>query len=181
MKTVPPLILTAVLALMGAPARGQQPGAEAAPDWKGFEFLIGDFVAVGGGAPGEATGATSLHPIMNGVVLERLNRAEYPAANGRPASIHEDKVYFYRDPATRDIRALYFDGEPHTILYRVTVDAAARRVQMLSDIAPGQPRYRFTYTSDKADEFDVTFEIAPPDHPDRFAKYVGGKARRVGK
>ena len=37
------------------------------------------------------------------------------------------------------------------------------------------------YISEKADEFDTVFEIAPPDHPDRFATYVGGKARRVGK
>lgn len=175
------MTLAAVLALASAPARAQQPPAPAAPDWNGFEFLIGDFVATGGGAPGEATGATSLHPIMNGAVLERVNRAEYPAANGRPAFTHEDRLYFYRDPATRDIRALYFDPEPHTILYRVTVEPAGRRVQMISDPVPGQARYRFTYSSDTADEFDVTFEIAPPDRQDEFAKYVGGKARRVGK
>ena len=173
--------LMAVLALASAPASAQQPTAQEAPDWKGFEFLIGDFVGVGGGAPGNATGSTSLRPVMGGTVLERTNRADYPAAGGRPAFTHEDRLYLYRDPASNGVRGLYFDPEGHVILYRVSVDPAARRVQMVSDPIPGQPRYRFTYTSEKTDEFDTTFEIAPPDRPDQFAAYVGGKVRRVGK
>ena len=118
---------------------------------------------------------------MNGTVLERLNRAEYPAANGRPAFVHEDRLYIYLDPQANALRALYFDPEGHVILYRVSADASAHKVQMVSDPIPGQPRYRFTYTSAAADEFDTVFEIAPPDHPEQFASYVGGKATRVVK
>jgi hypothetical protein len=175
------LLSTAVFILAAATVRAQTPATAAAPDWKGFEFLIGDFVAAGGGAPGAATGSTSLRPIMNGTALERLNRAEYPAANGRPAFVHEDRLYIYADPQTNGLRAVYFDAEGHVILYRVSVDASARTVQMVSDPIPGQPHYRFTYTSAAADEFDTVFEIAPPDHPDQFVPYVGGKAKRVAR
>ena len=171
----------AVFMLAAAMARAQPPSTETPPDWKGFEFLIGDFVAAGGGVPGAATGSTSLRQVMNGTVLERLNRAEYPAANGRPAFVHEDRLYIYRDPGANALRGLYFDPEGHVILYRVSVEPSARRVQMISDPIPGQPRYRFTYTSEAANEFDIVFEIAPPDHQDQFASYVGGKAKRVIK
>ena len=167
--------VAATLASVGA----WQPAAPPMPDWSGFAFLIGDFTAVGDGTPGAATGSTSMRPVMGGTALERINRADYPAANGRPAFKHEDRLYLYRDPGAGGIRGLYFDGEGHVILYRVSVDNSARRVEMVSDVIPGQPRYRFVYTSDAPDEFDATFEIAPPDHPDQFTRYVGGKARRV--
>jgi hypothetical protein len=173
------MLTTAVFILAAATAHAQPPSTATPPDWKGFEFLIGDFVAAGGGVPGAATGSTSLRPIMNGTALERLNRAEYPAANGRPAFVHEDRLYIYVDPQANALRGLYFDPEGHVILYRVSVEASTRKVQMISDPIPGQPRYRFTYTSDAADEFDTVFEIAPPDHPEQFAAYVGGKAKRV--
>jgi hypothetical protein len=173
------MLTTAVFILAAATAQAQPPSAATPPDWKAFDFLIGDFVAAGGGVPGEATGSTSLRPIMNGTVLERTNRAEYPAANGRQAFVHEDRLYIYLDPQANALRGLYFDAEGHVILYRVSAEPAARKVQMVSDPIPGQPRYRFTYTSDTAGEFDTVFEIAPHDRPDQFAAYVGGKAKRV--
>jgi hypothetical protein len=173
--------MVVVLVLAAAVVQAQPPSAVTPPDWSGFEFLIGDFVAAGGGVPGAATGSTSLHPVMNGTALERTNSAEYPAANGRPAFVHEDRLYIYLDPQANALRGLYFDPEGHVILYRVAVDASKRRIQMVSDPIPGQPRYRFTYTSDAADEFDTVFEIAPPDDPEHFASYVGGKAKRIGK
>jgi hypothetical protein len=173
------LTMLTVAIVGGAAVRAQQPAAVAAPDWTDFEFLIGDFVAAGGGVPGAATGSTSLHPIMNGTVLERTNRAEYPAANGRPAFVHEDRMYIYREPQANALRGLYFDPEGHVILYRITPDPSARKIQMVSDPTPGQPRYRFTYTRSGADEFDTVFEIAPPDHPEEFKAYVGGKAKRA--
>ncbi len=178
MKVLRATMAVLVLGAAGVTAVHAQASATT-PDWKGFEFLIGDFVAAGGGIPGAATGSTSLHPIMNGTVLERTNKAEYPAANGRPAFVHEDRLYIYRDPQAAALRGLYFDPEGHVILYRVSMEPTARKVQLISDPVPGQPRYRFTYSSATNDEFDTVFEIAPPDHPDQFASYVGGKAKRV--
>lgn len=172
-------VMVVMLMAANASVEAQPAPAVAPPDWKGLDFLIGDFVAAGGGVPGAAIGSTSLHPVMNGTALERINRAEYPAANGRPAFVHEDRLYVYHDPQTNAPRALYFDPEGHVILYRVSVDPSARRVQMVSDPIPGQPRYRFTYTSEATDEFDTVFEIAPSDRPDQFASYVGGKAKRA--
>jgi hypothetical protein len=174
--------LTMLALVIVAPAAVRaQPPAVAPPDWKDFEFLIGDFVAAGGGVPGAASGSTSLHPIMNGTVLERTNRAEYPAANGRPAFVHEDRLYIYRDPQANALRGLYFDPEGHVIQYRITLEPSTRKIQMVSDPIPGQPRYRFTYSGSGADEFDTVFEIAPPDHPEEFSAYVSGKAKRVTK
>jgi hypothetical protein len=53
---------------------------------------------------GGATGATSLHPIMNGTVLERTNRAEYPVAGARAAFTHEDRPYFGHVSIARSAR-----------------------------------------------------------------------------
>ena len=70
------LPLLALLTLTMSPAQAE--------DWGPLNFLIGNWVGEGSGKPGEATGAFSLLPDLQGAVLVRKNFAEYPALANLP-------------------------------------------------------------------------------------------------
>jgi hypothetical protein len=44
---------------------------------------------------------------LNGKVLVRKNRADYPANKDRAAVFHEDLMIVFGDPATQQTRAFY--------------------------------------------------------------------------
>ncbi len=162
------------LALLLLPAPAQKPGS----DWEALQSLAGEWIGVGTGTPGQGSGAFSFTADLQGRVLDRRNRAGYPAANGRPAALHDDLTVHYRDPSGGRVRAIYFDNEGHVIHYAVDVSADHKRITLLSDAAPSEPRFRFTYTLTGARSLTLKFEIAPPGKPDRFATYLEGGARR---
>jgi len=148
--------------------------AAAADDWGPAQFLIGDWVGEGGGGPGQGGGAFSLAPDLQGKVLVRKNYAEYPAADGRPATRHEDLMVIYRDQPTGQLRAIYFDSEEHVIQYAVT--AADKGVVFTSDGPPTAPRYRLTYTPSGANAVKIKFEVSAPGKD--FTAYIEASARR---
>ena len=88
-------------------------------DWGPAQFLVGNWAGEGGGQPGQGSGAFSFSPDLQGKVLVRKSFAEYPPANGRPASRHDDLTIVYRDETTHALRATYFDNEEHVIQYTV--------------------------------------------------------------
>src|SRR5262249_48226988 len=88
----------------------QQPGRVAAP-LKLYSFLLGEWTAVPGVA-GE-TGAFSFKSEAQGHVMVRMNRANYPAAQGRPASRHDDLMVMSAENGV--VRAAYYDNEEHVI------------------------------------------------------------------
>ena len=65
------------------------------PNWDRWQFLIGDWIGEGSGQPGQGTGGFSLQPDLEGRVLVRKNRADYPAAKDRPAFSHQDLMVVY--------------------------------------------------------------------------------------
>ena len=71
-------------------------------------------------------------------VLVRRNRAEYPAAQGRPAVLHEDLMVIYLADQSGPTRAIYFDSEGHVINYAASISEDGRTLTFLSDAA-GQP------------------------------------------
>ncbi len=133
-------------------------GSLIAQDWGPAQFLVGNWAGEGGGQAGQGTGAFSFSPELQGKILVRKSFAEYPAANGRPASRHDDLLVLYRDPATRELRATYFDSEEHVIQY--TVKSAGGTAVFVSEGAPSGPRYRMSYTSTGKDTLKFKFEIA---------------------
>ncbi len=167
--------LTLSLALFLSGFAGQQ--AISAGNWDSWQFLVGDWIAEGGGEPGRGTGTFSFSFDLQGKILLRRNRAEYPATKDRPAFTHEDLMVIYPEPGGTSARAVYFDNEEHVIHYTAKFSEDKKALTFLSDAAPSGPRFRLTYTKGSA-ALRVKFEIAPPGKPDSFSNYVEGVAHR---
>jgi hypothetical protein len=163
-----------VLAILGAALGSATAGAEQdAPVWAP---LIGHWT-VEPGQPGGGSGWTSFEPALQGRALLRRNHAEYPPAEGRPATVHDDLMVLYLEGGK--VRADYWDNEGHVIRYAVAFAPEARRLVFLSDETPGAPRFRLTYDWSVADQLAVGFEIAPPNAPEAFELYLSGTVRRT--
>jgi hypothetical protein len=173
---VPPL--AQLLKTYPEQAKEDTSAAAASEFWQDWSFLIGEWdVGEGGGVPGRASaGYFSLAPELGGQVLVRKNHSEYSAGKGKPAVIHDDLMTVYRGAGTA--RALYNDSEGHVIHYTVGFSDDKKRITFLSEQAIGQPQYRLTYENLGHDAVNVVFEIAPPDKPDQFSKYVEGVVHR---
>jgi len=144
-------------------------------DWGPAQFLIGEWTGEGGGQPGAASaGDFSFTPELQGAVLVRRSFAEYPAANGRPSFRHDDFTVVYRDAASRQLKAAYWDNEGHMIPYAVR--AAAGGVVFESEGPRSAMRYRLSYTNAGKDRVKIQFELAEPGKD--FAAYIEASARR---
>lgn len=154
------------------------PAVYAAEDWGALQYLIGNWVGEGSGGPGQGAGSFSFTPDLQGRVLVRKNRAEYPATKDKPAFAHDDLMIVFREPdesAEGALRALYFDSEGHVIRYAVTM--FGDRIVFTSEPSRIAPQYRFTYTREPANELKIKFEIAPPGKG--FSTYIEAAARRA--
>jgi hypothetical protein len=150
----------------------------AAPDpWTGWKFLIGEFDAgESSGVPGAASGGGfTLAPDLNGNVLVRKNHAEYPATKDHPAFTHEDLMIVYRDGGAT--KALYDDSEGHVIHYNVSLSGDDKEIVFTSEAGSG-PQFRLTYDDLGSGAVKVLFEMAPPDKPGQFSKYVEATVHR---
>jgi len=146
--------------------------------WVDWDFLIGNWPSVqGGGVPGQANaGSFSVLPDMGGQVLVQKGHSEYPAANGRPAVIHDDLMIIY--PEAGMTKAVYFDNEGHVIHYDVGFSPDKKKVVFLSEKAAGAPQFRLTYEGLQPGTLKIVFEIAPPNNPEQFSKYVEGTVHK---
>lgn len=117
----------------------------------------------------------SLTPDLGGQILVRRNHSEYAAVNGKPGVVHDDLMIVFREAGVT--KAFYQDSEGHLIRYIVSLLPDKKRIVFLSETAPG-PRYRLTYEDLGQDTVNVIFEIAPPDKPDQFHRYVEGVVHR---
>lgn len=146
--------------------------------WSDWKFLLGEFNAgESSGVPGQASkGSFTLASDLDAKVLIRKNHAEYPAGNGHPAFAHDDLMIIYRDGSAT--KAFYTDSEGHVIHYGVTVSADKKQIIFVSDPSAPGPQYRLTYADLTAGAVKVLFEIAPPDKPGQFTKYVEATVHR---
>lgn len=170
-------ILSAAVLLLCQFAFAQQAAPAASLD--SLKFLLGNWVGEGttGGAAG--SGNCSFELALQAKVIVRKNHAEYPATSDRPAGVHDDLMIIYPDAAQHQIRAFYTDNEGHVIHYTVTAASDGKTAVFLSDVETGAPRYRLTYTATQPDNVSLTFEIAPPGHPDQFQKYIQAELRKI--
>ncbi len=153
------------------------PAADA-PNWDSWRFLMGEWIGEGAGQPGQGSGSFSFALDLQGKVLVRRNRADYPATQDRPAFSHEDLMVVYQESGASSTRAIYFDNEGHVIHYAAKVSDRGDAITFLSDPSSSAPRFRLTYTKVKAEAQTIKFEIAPPDKPDAFSTYIEATARR---
>ena len=166
------VLAAAAVLVAGAPAIAQ-PSLPTA-DWKEWMSIIGEWEADTTGL-GSPTGSFTLTPDLQGRVLVRKNYAEYPKTDKRPASRHEDLMVIYREgDATK---ANYWDNEGHLIHYVATVDKS-KSFTFLSEVVPGQPRFRLTYVVTGTNTLSLRFEIAPPNAPEQLKPYIQATAHR---
>jgi len=178
------LVLTANVAFSREGSQAApQAAATAAPasPLDTLRFLVGTWQGEGGGRPGQGSGSASFTFDLDGRVLLRHNRSEYPATGDKPAVIHDDLMVIYPVPGTRKLEAMYFDNEGHVIEYAVAASPDGRRVVLSSEPEPSSPTFRLTYAVVDGNTVDVTFEIAPPGHPDAFKPYVSGRMHRAAR
>ncbi len=167
------LLLSLMLAGTLAVHSQGRPSADLSP----LKFLLGEWVAEGGGSPGEATGEFSHTMDLQGSVMVRRNHADYPATAARPAFSHDDLMIVF-GAAGGSLQAEYFDNEGHVIHYAVHVCPSGDSAVFVSEASLQAPRFRFTYIKEGADTLKTLFEIAPPGKPEAFSLYVAGVAHR---
>lgn len=174
-------ILCAVILFLCQCACAQQ--AAPALNLDSLKFLLGTWVGAGttGGAPG--AGYCSFEPQLQSKIIVRRNHAEYPATKDHPAVVHDDLMIIYPDAARHQIRAFYTDNEGHVIHYTATAPTDGKidgkSAVFLGDVETGAPRYRLTYAVTQPEHVSITFEIAPPGHPDQFHKYIQAELRKA--
>ena len=142
--------------------------------WDKCKWLIGDWVGEGSGKPGEGKGWFSLKEDLSGKVLVRKNHSEYPAANGKPETIHDDLMIIYTDNNGDPSKAVYFDNERHTINYSISYTGTT--IIFMSDKIPNAPVFRLTYTAINTDTVDIKFEMSQDG--EKFMTYTDGKCSR---
>jgi len=172
-RLLPPLL---GIVLVTAPALVSP--AEASDPWSAWRFLVGEWAGEGGSQPGQGAGSFSFTFDLQNRVLVRRNHVDYPATTEHPAFGHDDLMVIYFEPGSNVARAVYFDSEGHIIHYTAEFSSDGKQLTFLSDLQPGVPRFRLTYTRREADGLTVKFEIAPPGRPDHFALYLQGTARK---
>jgi hypothetical protein len=172
--TIPALLLAAACVLAAALPTEI---AEAPDIWEGWTFLLGDWVGTGTGKPGEGSGVFSFLPELDGRILVRKNRVEYPARDGSgPGTVHEDLLIVYPAPGGPGFRAIYFDNEGHTIPYRVTLSPAVPSAVFESEGTAGETRFRLSYEVASGGDLVIAFSIASPGED--FRLYTSGTARK---
>lgn len=140
-------------------------------------FLVGEWPSSGTGQPGAATGRAVFTRALQDRVIVRTSYAEYPAAAGAGASRHDDLMVIYAAPGG-GIRADYYDNEGHVIRYAVLCPARGQAV-FLSEVVPGEPRFRLTYTLEASGTLKGEFAIAPPGAPDAFKPYLTWESHKA--
>src|SRR5262249_41667720 len=125
-RTVSLLVIVMLIGATSQALAGEDP-------WNDYRFLIGEWVGEGSGQPGKGSGSFTFAPDLQGNVLVRRNRAEYPAAGNRPASTHEDLMIIYRDRAGKQPQAIYFDNEGHVINYKLAFSEDKQTLTFLSE------------------------------------------------
>jgi hypothetical protein len=137
-----------------------------------FQMLIGEWQALDD--PSGATGGFTFSYSVQDRVIVRTNYASYPAANGKPASRHDDLMVIYIDGDV--VRADYFDNEGHVIRY--VAEARPDQIVFLSETKASEPRYRLLYRRASDGLLHGRFDVAPPGRPDTFSTYLSWSARK---
>jgi hypothetical protein len=167
-----------------APAPQPTPTAPSAPTpasdaWgPRWSALAGSWSGAGQGQPGQGGGSFTFAFDLDRKILVRRSTSDYPAANGRPATHHEDLMVVHSPEPDHAAHAVYFDNEGHVIEYQATWSADGKVLTFQSAAHAGAPTFRLTYAAGDGDVWTVTFAMAAPGS-DTFRTYVSGEVRRT--
>lgn len=151
-------------------SKGQEP--KATDSWK---WLIGEWKGEGSGQPGQGLGSFTFAYNLDGKVVERIARTDFPAANDKPAFTHSDLLYVYTDFSGNLTKAIYFDNEGHTINYSVTYQN--KNIIFLSEKIDNTPVFRLSYIPIDEQTVSVKFEMSRDGQT--FMTYIEGNSKRV--
>ena len=154
------------IALVASP-RAEPPAPLAA-----FQMLIGEWTALDD--PSGATGGFTFAFGVQDRLIVRTNYSDSPAADGKPASRHDDLMVIYVEAGV--VRADYFDNEGHVIRY--LAEARSNEIVFLSEVKVSEPRYRLSYRPGSDGILNGRFDVAPPGKPDTFSSYLSWSARK---
>ena len=145
--------------------------------WEKWNFLIGEWVGEGNGQPGQGEGKFSFQADLDGNILVRKNRTEFPETTNSKAIVHEDLLIVYPGNAGSPQEAIYFDNEGHTIKYKVNF--SENTVALTSDLVANTPRFRLSYVMIDSKTVKTDFEMASPQKLEEFKMYLSGKATKI--
>jgi hypothetical protein len=148
--------------------------AQSRADLSAFDFLLGDWDAIG--LPAGESGAFNFSRAVQDRIIVRTNYAKYPARDGKPATRHDDLMVIFVEGET--LKADYFDSEQHVIHY-VIEPRGPRDVVFTSELRAGEPRYRLSYALAPNGTLKGSFEIAPPGSPGEFKAMLAWTARKL--
>jgi hypothetical protein len=146
-------------------------------NWDHWKFLLGEWVGEGGGnVAGQGSGESKFFLDLDNNILIRESFADFPATKNRPAYTHRDKMIIYQQASST--KAIYFDNEGHVINYEIKFSDDFNTIAFLSELIPGAPRFRLSYTKQKEDRIKLDFEFAPPNKPESFSLYLTAISKR---
>lgn len=175
-----PLIFVSTMCLLSPIGVKTSGGSLSNDEWKPFAFLVGPWMGVGSGSPGEGSGYFTFAFDLDSTVLVRKNHSEYPPAAGETqGTVHDDLMIVYRDPNSGGFRAVYFDNEGHVIHYVVSCSSEPLAVTFDSEPGPGRPHYRLLYTQEQSGLVSIEFLIGPPGG--ELKRYLKGSAQKSVK
>jgi hypothetical protein len=146
--------------------------AEPSAPLAAFQMLIGEWKALDD--PSGATGGFTFAFGVQDRVIIRTNYSNSPAADGQPASRHDDLMVIYVEGGF--VRADYFDNEGHVIRY--VAEARSNEIVLLSEVKASEPRYRLSYRRGSDGILNGRFDVAPPGKPEAFSSYLSWSARK---
>lgn len=148
--------------------KAQQPVKEA--DWSAWQFMLGEWIGEGNGAPGQGTGSFTFSYDLQKRILVRKNHTDFPKTDKSPAFSHEDLMIVYQE--NDKTKAIYWDNEGHIINYIAEFSKDGNKLYFTSEIIPQAPRFRLVYEKIGENKMNNIFEIASPGKPDQFNKYL---------
>jgi hypothetical protein len=154
----------AALLLAGlALAAGPSPAQEKDP-WAPLRFLEGTWSGMGAGAAGKSKSwVTTFSLDLDGHVMIRKNRAEYPPKGGKKDGfVHEDMMVIYRKGGEDLFRAVYFDNEGNAVSYTASFPPKQPSVVFDSEGPGSGPRFRLTYEIRPDGSLAAEFQTAKP-------------------
>jgi hypothetical protein len=144
-------------------------------NWDNWDWLIGNWAGEGSGQPGAGGGTFSFTFDLDKNIIVRKSHSEYPAANGKPAIIHDDLMIVYPESGGNSCKAVYFDNEGHKIDYQVTY--AEKQIVLTSDKSDNMPVFRLTYSLLGDGLVETKFEMSQDGK--KFITYIEGKSKRI--
>ena len=174
MKKIIIYTITAFVCFSLSDINAQQPIKPA--DWGSYNFLIGEWIGDGSGAPGQGSGSFTFSFDLQKRVLIRKGYTDFPKAGDKPAFRHDDLMIVYQE--NDKTKAVYWDNEGHAINYLVEFSQDKNKLYFTSEIVPSSPRFRLIYEKLSDGRINNIFEIAMPGKPDQFNKYIEGIVKK---